>query len=381
MTDPITAWPATSSCRSASPTPRPGALADYIPELARADPDAVRDRAREPRGRRVRRRRRRPRRSRSSRSPSRSCTRWRWRTLGLDAVVRARRRRAERRAVQRDQPRTGHGPPREPADQRGRDPHHRARRAAASSGSRAGLSAFAGRTLEVDEAVFAVRAPHRRPQPRDRAPDARRRVAARRRSTTCSTPTSASARCSSPRRDLAMMAATLANAGRDPVTGAHVVSEDDRPARAVGDGDVRHVRLRGRVDAARRAAGQERRVRRRAGRQPGAVRHRAVQPAAGRAPATASAACSRASGWRSASACTCCHDATAGARAAKVTERRRRARAARRHRLRGRRARAAPEPGRHAPPRPQRRDAPAPGRRTIARRDCRFRRTPFVVET
>ena len=61
-----------------------------------------------------------------------------------------------------------------------------------------------------------VGARHRRPQPRDRLPDARASGSLERRGRGCSTSTSASARCWSTCRDLAVMAATLANGGVNP---------------------------------------------------------------------------------------------------------------------------------------------------------------------
>ena len=85
-------------------------------------------------------------------------------------------------------------------------------------------------------------------------------------------------------RDLAVMAATLAFGGVQPdhrTSG----SSSEHVARdvAVDHGELRHVRLLGRVAAAGRPAGQERRERRSARGRPVAVRRRGVQPAAGRA--------------------------------------------------------------------------------------------------
>ena len=92
----------------------PGALA------RRSQP--VRDRAGEPRGRRVRRRRRRG----AVHDPvDLQAVRLRAGARGArpGRGRRARRDRAERRAVQRDQPRARHRAPREPDDQRRGDPH------------------------------------------------------------------------------------------------------------------------------------------------------------------------------------------------------------------------------------------------------------------
>ena len=158
MSDPITAVLESilHECAAAAPE---GALADYIPELARADRDLFGIVLESHRGRRVRRRRR----DRRVHDPvDLQAVRVRAGAGGPRARRgrRARRRRAERRAVQRDQPRAGHRPPRQPDDQRGGDPDHLAGRRRPSSGSRTACSAFAGRPLDVDEAVYeSERAP------------------------------------------------------------------------------------------------------------------------------------------------------------------------------------------------------------------------------
>ncbi len=80
--------------------------------------------------------------------------------LGRDAVLRPRRRRAQRRAVQRDQPRSA-----EPVGRRtrwstpARSRRRRSSRGPTSMRARAGsspmMSAFAGRSLWIDESVYA----------------------------------------------------------------------------------------------------------------------------------------------------------------------------------------------------------------------------------
>ena len=90
---------------------------------------------------------------------------------------------AERRGVQRHQPRARHGAPRQPADQRRRHPHHlagggRRPRGAVRADPRPAVAvrrpgARGGRVR------VPVRARHRRPEPGARPPDARRRLAHR----------------------------------------------------------------------------------------------------------------------------------------------------------------------------------------------------------
>ena len=288
-----------------APAASAGALADYIPELARADPSQFGLALASLDGDVYARRRRE--RALTIQSISKPFV-YALALRGPRASTRSARASAPSRAASRSTPSASSRAraARQPAGQRGRDPRPPRSCAAASSAIAACLAAFAGRPLEVDEAVFASERRDRRPQPRDRPPDARRRVAARRRSTT--TIDAYFRQCS-----LLVTATRPGGDGGDarqrrPQPGHRRAgrARGDRAARALDDGDVRDVRRRRRVDAARRAAGQERRLRRAAGGQPGAVRDRALQPAAGRARATASRgvlACER---CPSASACTCC---------------------------------------------------------------------------
>ena len=93
---------------------------------------------------------------------------------GLAEVIAHVGRRAERRAVQRDQPRARHRPAAEPADQRGRDRHELAHRGRHRRGEvrviHAGLNAFAGARARPRRVGVRVRARDRRPQPRPRLP-------------------------------------------------------------------------------------------------------------------------------------------------------------------------------------------------------------------
>ena len=75
-------------------------------------------------------------------------------------------------------------------------------------------------------------------------------------------------------KDLATMAATLANAGKNPVTGKQVMKARVRAERARGDGDRRPLRRLRQVAVPHRAAGQERRRRRAHRRLAGQVRDR-----------------------------------------------------------------------------------------------------------
>jgi glutaminase len=88
-----------------------------------------------------------------------------------------------------------------------------------------GLSAFAGRALEVDEAVFES---ERRTGDRNRAIAHLMRGAGSLTSPVDDVLDTYFRQCALlvTARDLAVMAATLANAGRDPVSGEHVVGEE-----------------------------------------------------------------------------------------------------------------------------------------------------------
>ena len=181
--------------------------------------------------------------------------------LGPAAVRGADRRRADRRRVQRDHARARDRDAPQPDGQRGRD--HRGG-ADARVGRRrqrdrrvealvASLGRFAGRDLDLDESVYRLGARHGPPQPGDRAPaprHGRHRRRPRRRVDAYFR------RCCGRVRDRArprLVAATLANGGRHPLTG-----ERARPTATVRDtvsrhGHLRHVRRRGRVDVRRSA--------------------------------------------------------------------------------------------------------------------------------
>ena len=194
----------------------------------------------------------RARRSRSSRCPSRSPTGSRSSGCGADARPQPRRRRAERRRVQRDQPR-----PRAPARRcnpminAGRDRLRRARRAARPTTR---STALLGRTRALRRAAARDR--------RGRLPlrDATPGTATARSPTCCaasasstatprrrSTSTSASARSRSTAATSPSIAATLANGGVNPITGERAVARGRRARRAQRDDDVRDVRRRRRV--------------------------------------------------------------------------------------------------------------------------------------
>ena len=91
-------------------------------------------------------------------------------------------------------------------------------------------------------------------------------------------------------RDLALMAATLANGGVQPRNGERVFDPEVVERVLSRDDDLRHVRRGRRVGRRRRPAGQERRRRRRAGRAPGPDGPRGLLPAARPRTATACAA-------------------------------------------------------------------------------------------
>ena len=83
-------------------------------------------------------------------------------------------------------------------------------------------------------------------------------------------------------KDLATMAATLANGGKNPVTGKQVMKAAERARGARGDGDRRPLRRLRQVALPHRPAGQERRRRRPHRRLAGQVRHRGRLAAARR---------------------------------------------------------------------------------------------------
>ena len=141
------------------------------------------------------------------------------------------------------------------------------------------LGRFAGRELEMDEAVFASEST---------TGDRNRAIGYLLRNSTvikedvgavlevyfrqCSVLVTA--------RDIAIMAATLANRGVNPVTGEQVDDALRDFADPVGDDEFGHVRLRRRVDLSRRHPRQERRRRRHSGGAAGAARARQLFAAA-----------------------------------------------------------------------------------------------------
>ncbi len=168
-----------------------------------------------------------------------------------------------------------------------------------------GLSAFAGRALDVDEDVYASE--------RDTG-DRNRAIAYLMRSAglldhdvddqvemyfrQCSIVVTA--------RDLAVMAATLANAGVNPTTGEQVIPRHVVAPGADRDEHLRDVRLRRRVALPGRDAGQERGERGHLG-GPARARWGSRRTARGWIRgATASGEWRRASSCRRGSGCTCC---------------------------------------------------------------------------
>ena len=290
-----------------------GAVATYIPELARADPAWFGIVVATRRRRRLRGRRHARSRSRSSRSPSRSPTGW-------SSTTSARPPSGARIGVEPTGDAfnaislgAGTGMPLNPMVNAGAitavglmpetavggaDLARRARswrRSAASpaatststspSTSRSGTPATAtGRSRTCSAASGPS------PTTPTRAVDAYFRAVLGRRSTA---------------RDLALVAATLANGGANPLTGELAASDADRPRHAAQrHGDLRHVRRRGRVDVRGRPAGQERRVGRDLRRAAGPARDRRLVAAARRRAGTASAASPSAATSPASSTCT-----------------------------------------------------------------------------
>ena len=83
-------------------------------------------------------------------------------------------------------------------------------------------------------------------------------------------------------KDLGVMAATLANGGKNPVTGKQVIDPRPRARHPRGDGDGRPLRRQRQVAVPHRPAGQERRRRRPDRGLAGQVRDRDLRAAAGR---------------------------------------------------------------------------------------------------
>jgi hypothetical protein len=83
-------------------------------------------------------------------------------------------------------------------------------------------------------------------------------------------------------KDLAAMAGTLANGGKNPITGKQVMKARERPRGSRGDGDRGPLRRQRQVVLPHRTAGQERRRRRPHRRLARQVRHRGGLAAARR---------------------------------------------------------------------------------------------------
>ena len=166
----------------------------------------------------------------------------------------------------------------------------RRRRAARLARVVGAMSAYAGRPLDIDEAVFES---ERATGHRNRAIGHMLRnydIVERRPGAGARRCTSSSARCCVDCRDLALMAATLANGGVNPVTGAARGARRAHRPDPQRDDHLRHVRLHRRMGLPRRHAGQERRRRRHHRRAAGAAGHRRVLAARSTSAATACAA-------------------------------------------------------------------------------------------
>ena len=260
------------------------------PRARQGRPGLVRHLPRDRRRPRLRGRRHARSRSRSSRSRSRSSTAWRSRTAGASAVL--RKRSASSRPATRST-RSASSPA--PAGRcnpminagaiaavvagRRATSHEDAARRACSTRSRL----YAGRALDDRRGGLRLGARDRPSQPRHRP------HAAQLRTSSTSDPEPALdlyfQQCSIPVdcRDLALIGATLANGGVNPVTGERAVRAEFVDADPERDDHVRHVRLRRRVGVPRRHAGEERRRRRHPRGAARPARHRRVLAAARRA--------------------------------------------------------------------------------------------------
>ena len=246
---------------------RRGAVADYIPVLRGRVAGLVRDlRGRRP-GQVVRDRRRRRRRSRSRACPSRSCSRWSARRSGTarpgsqlgvnstgfpfdslmavelnedrhDEPAGQRRARWPRRAWSRARPRTRSGS--------GSAADCRASPAASSAWTRRSTPPSRPPTCATRGSPTCSQSYGRLYFDPDEATDVYTRQ--------CSLEVTV--------HDLAVMAATLANGGVNPVTGERVVAPRRVPPGAGGDGHRRPLRAVGRLALRDRDPRQERRQRR-----------------------------------------------------------------------------------------------------------------------
>ena len=138
---------------------------------------------------------------------------------------------------------------------------HQVDGAARSNASARTLSQFAGRELGVDEAVHASEVPPATAIARSPGCCAITRCC-RATSTLCWSTYFRQCAVLVTARDLAVMAATLANRGINPVTGVQVITPHVGGPHAFGDDEFGHVRLCRRMDLSRRHARQERRRRR-----------------------------------------------------------------------------------------------------------------------
>ncbi len=135
-----------------------------------------------------------------------------------------------RRGLQRHQPRPRHRPPAQPDDQR-RGHRHRVdgRRPLAERPPQpllAVFSLYAGRTLSIDDAVYRVGERDRPSQPRHRPHAAQLRHHRQRSGAGARPLLSSSARLPSTAATSAVMAATLANGGVNPLTGERAVRQE-----------------------------------------------------------------------------------------------------------------------------------------------------------
>ena len=120
-----------------------------------------------------------------------------------------------------------------------------------------GLSRVRGPDALVDDEVYALRVGEQPPQPR--SPGFSRATAGSRcRPGRGARPLHAAVLVEGDAHDLAVMGATLADGGVNPITGERVIDADRLPAHARRDDDGRALRDLGRLDLRHRPARQER---------------------------------------------------------------------------------------------------------------------------